>query len=429
MSTTDPARPKESPTGAAVVPASRFPHGYVSVRSLSDGGVPTLAAVADPDLPVTVSRHCDRVEAVPPSHELGAYADALLDLAERPDVRTIVPHRPQDPYVLAKHRDAFRAHVDLVVPSAATLRRVHDRERLFAAARDADVPIPETRSLEDATDWTADRIVKSRYNILTADYHDGVDRGDSEIVKSITFVPAGDDLDPTAIRAEMGHDPIVQEHVDGDGEYVFAALYDHGEPVATFQHRQLRGDSWTGGGGAYRESVAVPELEAAGRAILDHLEWHGLACLEYVRDATSGEFKLLEINPRMWQSLGTAAAAGAAFPYWYWQVATGRREEVEPGYDSGVRTHYLYGELEHLVSVRRKDSPFGDRPSLAGRAGEIARAVLTDPAFDLVRADDPAPAVQLARNEVRTLLDRHLGLDSPSRANRAHTGCQRTADR
>lgn len=400
---------------AAAVPASRYPHGYASVRSLASHGVRTVAAVADPTLPVTASRHCDHVAVVPPSHELGVYADALLDLAERPGVRTIVPHRPQDPFVLADNRDAFAEHVDLVVPDKSTLRRVHDREVLFEAAAEAGVAIPETRSLADAVDWDADRVVKSRYNLLTADYHDGVEAGDSSIVKSVEFARADEDIDPEAVRERMDHDPIVQEHVPGDREYVFGALYDEGEAVATFQNRQLRQDSWTGGGGAYRESIDVPELDEAGRAILDHLEWHGLACLEYVRDPETGEFKLLEINPRMWQSLGTAVAAGAPFPAWYWKVATGRADEVDPDYRTGVRTHYLYGELEHLVSVRRKDSPFGERPSLARQAWAVARSAVADPTFDQVRRDDPGPALQLARNEVGTVLDRHLGVDLGSR--------------
>jgi len=50
------------------------------------------------------------------------------------------------------------------------------------------------------------------------------------------------------------------------------------------------------------------------RDLLDWLDWHGLACIEYIGDADTGEFVLVEINPRMWQSLAGAVAAGADFP-------------------------------------------------------------------------------------------------------------------
>jgi predicted ATP-grasp superfamily ATP-dependent carboligase len=399
-------------TAAAVVPASRYPHGYASVRSLSEQGITTIAAVDDPDVPVTASNHCDHVAAVSPSHELDEYKQGLLELARHRGVQTIVPHRPQDPYVLAKHRDAFNPHVDLLVPSPSKLRRVHDRKRLFAEARAADVPIPETRSLDDAIGWDADRIVKSRFNLLTSDYHDGFEPGESKIVKETELVPTDQRLDPESIRDAMGHAPIVQRHVPGKKEYLFGALYYHGEAVATFQHRQRRGDSWVGGGGVYRESTYDPRLERVGRAILDHLDWHGLACIEYIVDEATGEFKLVEINPRMWQSLATAVASDADFPYWYWLLVTGRGDAIDPSYRSQVRTHYLYGELEHLVSLLREETPLAEQPALLTRIWEIIRSCATDPAFDTIHTDDLGPALQLLRSEGMDALARRLALGS-----------------
>jgi predicted ATP-grasp superfamily ATP-dependent carboligase len=189
----------------------------------------------------------------------------------------------------------------------------------------------------------------------------------------------------------MHHDPIVQEFVEASGQYVFAALYDEGEPLATFQHRQLRGNSYTGGGGVYRETIADPELEAVGRRLLDHLDWHGLACIEYMKDAETGAYKLAEINPRLWQSLPCAVRAGADFPSYYWLAATGRADEIDPTYEVGVRTHMLHGELGYLQSVRSDTSPFHQRPSLPREALAVASSCLTSPNFDTFRVDDPRP--------------------------------------
>ncbi|MFC4357727.1 carboxylate--amine ligase [Halobium salinum] len=396
-------------TEAAVVPASRYPHGYASVRSLATRGIRAVAAVANPTLPVTTSRFCDEVVTVPPSYDLVPYRDALLDLAARPDVRTILPHRPQDPYVLSKHADAFDPHVDLVVPPFETLRTVHDRKRLMEVVSDAGVSVPETRLLDEAAGWETDRIVKSRYNLLAAEYVDSFTPTDSRIVKTVKHLPAGESVDVDALCEKMGHVPIVQEYVAGADEYVFGALYDRGEALATFGHRQLREDSYAGGGGVYRESVRSPELDAAGRRALDALDWHGLACLEFVEDAETGEFTLVEINPRMWQSLATAVRAGADFPYWYWLLATGRSDRIDPDYRVGVGTHYLYGELEHLVSVLREDSAFVARPSVLGTVASIARSWVERPQFDDFHLDDPSPALRQVRNEFVRVVGRRLG--------------------
>ena len=386
-------------TGAAVIPASRYPHGYASVRSLANAGVETIAAVSDERLPITASRFCDEVVSIPPASDLPAYRDALLELAARPDVRTIIPHRPQDPYLLSKHYEEFDRHVDTVIPPFETLRAVHDRLRLLEVAEEAGLPVPKTERLDQVEEWTTARIIKARYNLLVEEYVDSFGPGESDISKYVNHLPAGKTPDTAAVEAEMGHVPIVQEYVDGSDAYVFGALYDHGEPIATFQHRQLRADSYTGGGGVYRETVDIPELEEVGRTVLDRLEWHGLACNEYIRDANTGEFKLIEINPRMWQSLPCATRSGAAFPYWYWLQATGRADQIEPGYETGVRSHYLAGELEHLVSIGRKDTSLEDRPSLPKRAGEILRSCHESPAFDYLHLDDPGPLLRQLRTE------------------------------
>ncbi|WP_114578775.1 ATP-grasp domain-containing protein [Saliphagus sp. LR7] len=391
----------------AVITASRYPHGYASVRSLGKRGVGTIAAVDDPGLGVTASRYCDKVVSIPPTTDLPAYKDALVTLAARPEVRTIVPHRPQDPYVLSRYGDEFTEHIDLVVPPLSTLRAVHDRKRLAEVAKTAGVPIPETRLLSEVESWSDDCIVKSRYNLLTGTYVEGFEAGESRIAKSITHVPAGETPPVETLTEELHHDPIVQEYVSGT-EYLFGALYEHGEPLGTFQHRQIRGDSYTGSGGVYRESVFDPKLEATGRAILDELEWHGLACIEYVKDEETGAFSLVEINPRMWQSLACSVRAGADFPYWYWLVSTGNARRIENEYDTSVRTHYLYGELEHLVSVARKESPFVERPSLRRRALEIGASCIGVPNFDFVHQDDPRPIARQAKTEVERAVSRRL---------------------
>jgi predicted ATP-grasp superfamily ATP-dependent carboligase len=392
---------------AVVITASRYPHGYASVRSLAAQGVHTIAAVDDESLEVTTSRFCDESVLVPPPRDISAYKDALLGLAARPDVRTIVPHRPHDTYILSKFADEFDRYIDVVVPDLETLRDVHDRKRLAEAAERAGVAIPETQLLGEVDDWSDDRIVKSRYNLLTDEYLDDFDFADSKIAKSVEHVPPGETPDPDAIVEKMSHEPIVQEYVEGKDEYVFGALYDEGEALATFQHRQLRGDSYTGSGGVFRETVDIPALEEAGRTILDELEWHGLACIEYIEDA-DGEFSIVEINPRMWQSLGCATHAGADFPHWYWLAATDRADEIEPGYEVGTGTHYLYGELEHLVSVAREESPFVERPSLPGRTKEILQSCREVPNFDYLHLDDPRPIVRQVRNEIEGAVTRRL---------------------
>ena len=377
---------------SAVILASYDPISYACVRSLGRRDIRTVLAAEGPDVPASASRFCDEVAVIPcPKDDLLAFVDGLLDLAARHDVQTIIPTRPEDSYVLSKYRAQFEEHVTLPVPSFETLQAVYDRFQLYEAATKADVPVPETRPLSAVEQLDGDSIIKSRYNVLAEEFHDDYSAGESTVVKDVQHIRPDENIDRAAIRAEMGHDPIVQEFVDYDEEYMFAGLYDHGEPVATFQHHQIRGNSYTGGGGVYRRSVAEPELEAVAHRLLDQLDFHGLACIEYMRDAETGEFVLTEINPRMWQSLPSTVRAGADFPYYYWLLATGRPERIDPSYDLGVGSHLLYGELGHLFSILRDDSPLVERPSLAATTREVLQSCYAEPSFDFLHLDDPGP--------------------------------------
>jgi predicted ATP-grasp superfamily ATP-dependent carboligase len=387
--------------GRVLVPTGNDASAYVTVRSLSTRGVGTLVASEKRLPPAAASRFCDETADLPPPREdLLAYRDALLALAAREDVAAVVPVRPEDCYVLSRYRDAFEREAALVAPSMDGLRAVQDRLRLAEAASDAGVPVPETRPLSALDDWPGDCIVKARYNVLADAYLDEFDRDEIAVVKDLHHLRPGDEADPDRIRAEMGHDPIVQEFVPKDGEYMVGALCDHGDVLASFQHRQIRGNAYTGGGGVYRVSMYDADLARVARDLLGELEFHGLACIEYMRHAHTGEFVLTEVNPRLWQSLPSTVHAGADFPWYYWLAATGRADRIDDDYEMGVGTHLLHGEVGHLASVLTEDSPHVERPSLAGTAWRILASCGAEPRFDYLRADDPGPFLAGLRSVV-----------------------------
>jgi predicted ATP-grasp superfamily ATP-dependent carboligase len=391
---TGAARHSTEEESAAVIVGGGPGRDYPCVRSLGERGVRTVYARTDLKSPIPASRFCDETRRLPsPKEDLPAFRDGLLGLAARRDIETIVPSREDSVYVLSKHLDRFEEHVSLVVPPFETLRRAHDRLRLAEAANEAGVPVPDTRVLTEVDDWERPSIVKSRYNLLTPDYVEGFPDGKVDLVKSVSHIEPAVRPDVEGLRTEMRHEPIVQEYVPADGEFVFGALYDRGEPLSTFQHREIRGDSYLGGGGVYRKSVRIDELQRVAERLLDHLEWHGLACIEYMRDANTGEFVLTEINPRTWQSLSAAVHAGADFPYDYWLAAADRAERIEAGYERDAGTHSLYGEFEHVLSLFRDRSPHVDHPPIGSTVGEILVSLYEDPHFDYIRLDDPGPLV------------------------------------
>lgn len=376
----------------ALIPTHRGASSCACVRSLAEHGVGSIVVSELEGVPAAASRFCTETGTLPPPREdLLVYKDALLEYAAREDVETVIPTRPEDVYVLSRYYDEFDAEVSIPVPRLEQLQSVYDRLELADVARAAGVPVPETRLLSELDAWDGDLVVKSRFNVLADVYEDSLGPADVDVAKDVHHVCKDQDCNAAELRESMGHDPIVQEFIPKDGEFMFAALYDHGEPLATFQHRQIRGNSYRGGGGVYRESIYDPALETVARDLLDELDWHGLACIEYMRDARTGQYVLTEINPRMWQSLPSTVHAGADFPYYYWLLATGRADEIDHDYETGVGTHLLPGELGYLLSILREDSPHVERPSIPRTAWEIAASVVTEPNFDYLTWNDYGP--------------------------------------
>lgn len=388
---------------SVLVPTGNELKSYAIMRSLHSQGVNTVVASPQERIPHFASRYCSEQVHLPadPS-DLYAYRDALLDLARRPDIVTAYPVRECDAFVFAKFRDAFEEHVSLVAPDSDVLESAHDRYSLARAAEEAGVPYAETRLLSNVEQWDRDAIVKSRYNILTGDYVEDFPEGTLREVKRVRSVPAGERPDRETIREEMGHDPIVQEFVPQERKHLYCALWDHGEPLATYQHRQIRQNSWVGGGGVYRKAAHSQAVEDAATDLLSHLDWHGYACIEYVKDADTGEWKFLEINPRVWQSMPEAVRAGADFPYYYFLQAMDRTSEIEGEYQLGTACRIAYGELSHLMSIRRDESPFVERPSFLQTLGNIVTSSIRHPRFDYIRLDDPKLFISGVKETLRS---------------------------
>ncbi|MFC7079698.1 carboxylate--amine ligase [Halorussus caseinilyticus] len=381
-----------------VVPAIDTASSTAALRSLGRRDVRTVAVSERANPPGYHSKYCDEAVTVPdPARDLRAYEETLIELARRRDVRTILPFRESDVYVLARNRQTLAAHVGTPWPSLDALRTAQDRVRLFDTAREVGVATPATKPLDEWDDWDRDIIVKPRYTVHAAEYADRFDASHTQW-SSTRYVASDETPDPERLVAEMGHVPLAQEYVPAADEYGFFALYDEGEAVATFQHRQRRGWKYCGGPSAYRESVSIPELESSGRRLLDALDWHGVAMVEFLRNPETGAFELMEVNPRFWSSLPFTVQAGVDFPWLYWRQATGDPIARPPDYDVGVAGHLLRGELLHLHSIVADDYPLVERPSLGRTTVEVLASVAGDRRFDYLAADDLGPFVRDVRN-------------------------------
>ena len=63
--------------------------------------------------------------------------------------------------------------------------------------------------------------------------------------------------------------------------------------------------------------------------------------VEFKKDVRTGEYKLMEINPRIWGSMPLAIVSGVDFPYLWYKIATDKDIEAIERYNNGVKLPVL----------------------------------------------------------------------------------------
>lgn len=153
---------------------------------------------------------------------------------------------------------------------------------------------------------------------------------------------------------DLARFPMVQEYCAGYGLGQFVLMKD-GQALYRFQHQRLH--EWPPEGGTSTLCVSLPasrhvELMRQSVALLQALEWEGVAMVEYRYDPRTGRAALMEVNGRFWGSLPLAIQAGANFP-WYCYQALGLQQRVAcKAYEEGMRCRYMTAETRRLLHVR-----------------------------------------------------------------------------
>ncbi len=116
-----------------------------------------------------------------------------------------------------------------------------------------------------------------------------------------------------AYASTEAFEPMLQEFVPGgdDGLYTLGSyLAQDGEALGIFCGRKLRQTGEKMGVCRVGESVWAEPVVTDGLKLLRALDFHGVSQVEFKLDPRNGRFKLIEVNPRLWQWHGLASASG-----------------------------------------------------------------------------------------------------------------------
>jgi predicted ATP-grasp superfamily ATP-dependent carboligase len=274
-------------------------------------------------------------------------ASAIREILQRNPHDVLIPVGYATTLALAQEKETLSPLTRLETADCEQIRFAADKERVRELATRLDIPVPATMYADskEALEVCAKRlgypvIVKARQESAGITVR---------VVKTPEMLfPAFDSLHGGS-ESSMANTPMIQEFIPGRG-CGFFALYDHGSCKRVFMHQRIRENPPEGGISCCAESFYDAALKELSLRLLDALQWHGVAMVEFRYDQRDRKYKLLEINPKFWGSLDLALAAGVDFPGDLCRMATGELMSYSEEYKRNLRFHWPFsGDLQHAV--------------------------------------------------------------------------------
>ena len=299
----------------AVVVDVGFVNGLGALRSLGRAGVETYAVDHRPGALGFRSRYGIHVTAPEPLGDEEGFAEALGRLG--PSV--VFPTHDDGLRAVSRHREGLGA----LCPFPRDLERIQRKRVQLEAARD----VPETRFPASAAEARAAAEELGLPVLVKPSEPVGFrQRHGRQAIRCET----ANEVEEGYVLAEP-FEPMVQELIPGgdDTLYTLGAYLDASlEPLGLFCGRKLRQTPRGVGTARVAESLWVQEVVDAGLDLLRRLGCNGLSQVEFRLDPRDGRFKLMEVNPRLWQWHSLARACGVDLPLIAYRDLTG--EAVAP---------------------------------------------------------------------------------------------------
>ena len=366
--------------------------GLAVARSLGRRGIPVVGLDRDENGYGLHSKLTSVAGRCPyPLDDERAFIDLLLAIgAELKRKPVLFPCLDEWVFAVARHRRELEEHFIVPFSEIETVERILDKNLLYRKCEALGIPIPRTFYVGQQTTEQIAGEIEFPCIVKPALQREFT----NEFGEKVFRVENREEFFAMCKRAAR-HTLLAQEIV-GAGVDSFYSLCSYvgrdGESKGAFVGRKLEQYPPDFGTACLVDSRYVAEIVERGVEILREFGYHGISEVEFLRDARDGEFKLLDINTRVWKWIGLPIAAGIDLPWLAYADAVYGQVKPAERQREGLRWVYL----KDYVALRTARQGV-DETTLSERDwlelvggdgnGEIVEAVLS--------RDDPAPFVRL----------------------------------
>ncbi|MFY9555714.1 MAG: carboxylate--amine ligase [Blastocatellia bacterium] len=368
--------------------------GLAVSRSLGRRGVPVIGLDRDEGGYGLHSRFTTLAGRCPyPLDDERGFIDLLMEIGAALDKKAVLfPCLDEWVFAVARHATELGEYFILPFSDIDTVERILDKNLLYRKCEERRIPIPRTfyvgeQSAERvATQISFPCIVKpALQREFTNEFGEKVLRAESR-------------EEFLSLCARASHHPLLAQEIVGAGVDSFYSLCSYigrdGKARGVFVGRKLEQYPPGFGTACLVDSRFVDEIVERGVDILNQFGYHGISEVEFIYDEPSGDFKLLDINTRVWKWIGLPIGAGIDLPWLAYADAV--YGDVEPAGRQQDPMRWVY--LKDYIALRRERGGVDEttltrddwRSLISGSAdskNEIVDAVLS--------VDDPLPFVQM----------------------------------
>ncbi len=302
----------------AVVVDVGWVNGLAAIRSLGRAGVEVYAVDHRRSALGFRSRYAQALVSPDPQDEEAFIS--FLESLELGAPAPIFPTHDEPLNAIARAGDRLADRFLFPFPGWDVLSRIQSKRSQLEAAEKAGIAVPRWATTSSAADELG-------YPVLVKPSStEGFKR---RFGRQAFRCKTRAEVERAFAEAEE-YEPLVQELIPGGDEELYTLgsyLAADGEPLGLFCGRKLRQTPPGVGTCRVGEAVWVEEVVDQGLRLLRELRHTGLSQVEFKRDPRDGAYRLMEVNPRLWQWHGLAAACGVDLPRIAYEDLAGERPD------------------------------------------------------------------------------------------------------
>ena len=309
----------------ALVPAAENETSLAVIRSLGRQGIPIVASANTTIAKGLWSKYVKHRLKQPPRGNPQDTVDWLVQGARKNLFKVFLPTGDYYVWLASHYSEILSEYMRIPVASKEVNDKTILKEETYKSCERYGIPYPKTyfiKSMDEVYDL-ADRlkypvIIKSRISFGITPRVKGILIHDSKELSQKYVV-----CEVAEFLSEYDHleYPLIQEYIPGGMQNLYTVgtfMNKRSHPVAIFCGRKIRQLPVDAGSCCMAECAYDEQAIKNSIELLTKIGWYGAAEVEIKKDERTGEFKIIEINPRSYSWIWLAVQLGIDIPYlWY----------------------------------------------------------------------------------------------------------------